>query len=73
MGDITDDRFNKPLQRYDFQEFRADIQVIPEDTSNFNLGWYRPEGALIPIAQKCVGENDGNFINKIKRLMVSQE
>ena len=39
--------FTKPLQGDAFRKFVAEIQVIPEDTPDTDLGWERPEYTFI--------------------------
>ena len=47
-GKFLYDHVTKPLQGAAFQKFRADIQGIPEDTSDTELVWNRPDDTFIP-------------------------
>ena len=65
-----DNQFTKPLQGTEFRKFRAEIQEIPEDTPDTNLGWDRPEDMFIPIPQEYVDISD---LNTDKRTNDSQK
>jgi hypothetical protein len=62
-GEMLADHFTKPLQGTLFRKFRAEIQGIPVDTNEIELGWDRAEGSegskgskgANPSPQECVG------------------
>jgi hypothetical protein len=58
------DHFTKYLQGALFNKFRAEVQGIPTDLSNVELGWDREEknegierGSTDPSPQECVGKD----------------
>jgi hypothetical protein len=60
------DHFTKPLQGALFRKFRAEIQGIPHDTNEAELGWDREarceKTALAdPIPQECVALKGKGF------------
>jgi hypothetical protein len=72
------DHFTKPLQGTMFRAFGAEIQGIPVDMCDADLGWDRPcaineqktnEGS--PIPQECVGTHkDRAYVGKVSKVMV---
>jgi hypothetical protein len=56
-GEMLDDHFTKPLQGALLRKFRAEIQGIPVNTNEAELGWDRAEGnkGADPSPQECVG------------------
>jgi hypothetical protein len=59
------DHFTKPLQGTIFREFRAEIQGVPIDMCDADVGWEIPcainERELCkacPIPQECVGTHE---------------
>ena len=57
-GKMLADHFTQLLQGTAFRKFRVEIQGIPEDTPDTDLGWYRPENTFIPSPQECVERSD---------------
>jgi hypothetical protein len=63
--EILGDHFTKPLQGGMFMKFRAEIQGIPVDTPDSDLGWDRdelkventPASSTNIIPQECVGKS----------------
>jgi hypothetical protein len=58
------DHFTKSLRGGLFHKFRAEVQGIPTDLSNVELGWDREEknegierGSTDPSPQECVGKD----------------
>jgi hypothetical protein len=72
------DHFTKPLQGTMFRTFRAEIQGIPIDMCDADLGWDRPctineqkqdEGS--PSPQECVGTHkDRAYVGKVTKVIV---
>jgi hypothetical protein len=59
-GEMLADHFTKPLQGALFQKFRAEIQSIPPDINEAELGWDRGEKSeqikhADPGPQECLG------------------
>ena len=57
-GEILGDYFTKPLQGTVLRRFRSEIQGIPEDTPDTDLGWDIPVNTFIPIQQEGVDRSD---------------
>jgi hypothetical protein len=56
-GDVVGDHFTKPLQGAQFRKFRADIQGVPTDMSDLNMGLGQEEMTKAgPSPQECVEE-----------------
>jgi hypothetical protein len=60
MGEMMSDNFTKPLQGALFRKFRAEIQGIPVDIYEAELGWDREENIetikkTYPSSQESVG------------------
>ena len=53
-GNFLADHFTKPFQGTAYRKFRAEIQLIPEDTPDTDLGWDQTNNTFIPIPQECV-------------------
>ena len=66
MGKMLNNHFTKPLQGTDFHKLRSEIQGIPEDTLDTDLGWDIPDNKFIPITQDCVERSDVNTDNRNK-------
>jgi hypothetical protein len=72
------DHFTNPLQGAMFRRFRAEIQGIPIDMCDADLGWDRPraineqkQGKGSPSPQECVGtHNDHAYVGKADKIMV---
>jgi hypothetical protein len=63
MEDMLGDHYTKSLQGALFHKFRAEVQGIPTDLTNVELGWDREgknvgieRGSTGPIPQECVGK-----------------
>jgi hypothetical protein len=63
--EMLGDHFTKPLQGTMFRKFRAEIQGIPVDMCDADLGWDRPntkneqgQGGASPSPQECVGTHN---------------
>jgi hypothetical protein len=56
-GEMLADHFTNHLQGALFRKFRAEIQGIPVNTNEAELGWDRAKGnkAADPSPQECVG------------------
>jgi hypothetical protein len=55
--DMVGDHFTKPLQGAQFRKFRADIQGVPNDTSDLDMGLGQDEITKAgPSPQECVEE-----------------
>jgi hypothetical protein len=54
------DHFTKPLQGALFRKFQVEIQGIPFDTSDADLGWYHEQTSEAPVTipQECIGTDD---------------
>ena len=50
-GKMLANHITKPLQGVAFRKFRAEIQGIPDDTPDTDLGWEIPKDMFIPIPQ----------------------
>jgi hypothetical protein len=66
-GEVLADHFTKPLQGALFCKFRAEIQGIPLDTYEAELGWDRVEsceevGKVDPSPQECVELSQKGFL-----------
>jgi hypothetical protein len=48
-ADMLGDHFTKPLQGALFRNFRAEIQGIPVDTSDADLGWEHEPKSEAPV------------------------
>jgi hypothetical protein len=65
-AEMLADHFTKPLQGASFRKFRTNIQGIPSDASDADLGWKKIKGCdvklpkvakmMVPIPQEGVGQ-----------------
>ena len=53
MGKMLAGHFTKPLQGASFHKFRSEIQGIPEEYPDRDLGWDRPTDMFIPRPNEC--------------------
>jgi hypothetical protein len=65
-GEMLADHFTKPLQGALFRKFRAEIQGIPHDTNEAELGWDQEEScekaiSADPSPQECVALKGKEF------------
>ena len=60
MGKFLAGHFTTSLQGAAFQNFRAEIQGIPEYIPDTDLVWDRPKDTFIPISNDCVENIDGS-------------
>jgi hypothetical protein len=72
-GEMIADHFTKPLQGALFHKFRAEIQGIPVDTNEAELGWDRMERSegikrADPSPHECVGPSGQDPRSKDSRL-----
>jgi hypothetical protein len=66
------DHFTKPRQSSLFRKFRAEIQGIPVDLSDSELGWYRDPSCELKKwtntgtrTLECVGNDSTSFISDV--------
>jgi hypothetical protein len=72
------DHFTKPLQGTMFRAFRAEIEGIPIDMCDADVGWDRPcaineqeQNVDFPSPQECVGTHkDCTYVDKVSKVMV---
>jgi hypothetical protein len=69
--EMLEDHFTKPLQGTMFRKFRSEIQGIPIDMCDADLGWDRPcmkneqkEVGASPSPQGCVGTYERAYVGK---------
>jgi hypothetical protein len=73
MGEILSDHFTKPLQEALFCKFREEIQGIPVDINEAELGWDRENKSVRvkytdPSPQECVVLKGQRYGSKDPRL-----
>jgi hypothetical protein len=76
--DMLANHFTKPLQGTMFRAFRAEIQGIPVDMCDVDLGWDRPcaideqkRGEDSPSPHECVGTHkDRTYVNEVSKVLV---
>jgi hypothetical protein len=59
-ADMLGDHFTKPLQGALFRKFKVEIEGIPVDTSDTDLGWYHEPQTEAPVIRphECFGADD---------------
>jgi hypothetical protein len=76
--DMLADHFTKPLQGTMFRAFRAEIQGIPIDMCDADMGWDRPcaineqeKSMDYPSPQECVGTHkDCTYVGNVPEVLV---